>query len=115
MIEELDLVVLTHDIENYNLKLGEIADIVRRTALDLPGGGVKSPTGEILPGDYEAEGFEFGRLLVLPSRDEEGVMIAQWEGCLISAVPRRCLLVDYGGGNRDWVLPPNAGYLRSIS
>ena len=28
MIEELDLVVLTHDMENYNLKLGDVGTVV---------------------------------------------------------------------------------------
>ncbi|MGA8164368.1 MAG: efflux RND transporter permease subunit [Waddliaceae bacterium] len=45
---EINIEVPQRELRAYNLKLGEIADIVRRTALDLPGGGVKSPTGEVL-------------------------------------------------------------------
>jgi multidrug efflux pump subunit AcrB len=45
---EIAIQVSTEKLRQYHLSLQEVADIVRRVSVDLPGGVVKNPQGELL-------------------------------------------------------------------
>jgi len=54
---EISIEVPQRSLRAYNLKLEDIAQIVRATALDLPGGGVKTAGGEVLLRTQERRDF----------------------------------------------------------
>ena len=75
---EISIEVPQRELRAYNLKLGQIADIIRRTALDLPGGGVKSPGGEVLLRTQERRDYasEFENIPVVSNPDGTKVTLA---------------------------------------
>ena len=75
---EISIEVPQRELRAYNLKLGEIADIVRRTALDLPGGGVKTSEGEVLLRTQERRDFasEFEDIPLVSNPDGTKVYIS---------------------------------------
>ncbi|MCB9891344.1 MAG: efflux RND transporter permease subunit [Planctomycetes bacterium] len=63
---EISIEVREAALERYRMTLGEVADAVRRSSLDLPGGSVKTDAGEILlrTEGQAYVGDEFGSIVV---------------------------------------------------
>jgi multidrug efflux pump subunit AcrB len=68
---EIGIEVSQEDLRRYGLTLPLIADMVRRTAIELPAGGVKTKSGEILLRTAERRdlGAEFADIAVLTGTD----------------------------------------------
>lgn len=75
---EISIEVPTEDLRAYGLKLNQIAGIVRSNALDLPGGGIKTPSGEMLLRTTERRDFaeEFGEIPVVAKKDGTRVLLS---------------------------------------
>jgi multidrug efflux pump subunit AcrB len=54
---EISVEVPQANLRAYGLTLGDVADRIRRTARELPGGGVKTPSGEVLVRTDERRDF----------------------------------------------------------
>jgi multidrug efflux pump subunit AcrB len=68
---EISIEVPQKSLRAYNLTLSEVADRVRKAAIELPGGGIKTAGGEILVRMKERRdyGREFARIPIITSRD----------------------------------------------
>jgi multidrug efflux pump subunit AcrB len=66
-------------LRKYNLTLDQIADIVRKTALELPGGGVRTKSGEILLRTKERRDFadEFRDVPIIQNSDGSKVYLGE--------------------------------------
>ncbi|HKL25602.1 MAG TPA: efflux RND transporter permease subunit [Desulfuromonadales bacterium] len=64
---EIAIEISEQQLRRYGLTLGEVAERVRRASLDLPGGTIKTPGGEILIRTKERRytGQEYGEVVVL--------------------------------------------------
>ena len=68
---EISIEVSEHALRNYGLSFDQVAQAVRRSSLDLPGGSIKTAGGEILlRGIGQAySGEDFGRIVLLTRND----------------------------------------------
>ncbi len=68
---ELSVEVSRANLNRYDLTLSQIAGIIRRSSLDLPGGSIKTQGGEILVRVKEQKDYkdEYGRIPVITSAD----------------------------------------------
>jgi len=77
--EEVHIEISEETLRRYGLTLGQVADAVRRTSLDLPAGSVKAKGGEILIRTkgrrYYAD--EFADIAVITRSDGSKVTLAQ--------------------------------------
>ncbi len=75
---EISIEIPHEKLRAYNLKLENVAELVRSTALDLPGGGVKTPSGEVLLRTKERRDFasEFENIPVISNSDGTKVMLS---------------------------------------
>jgi len=73
---EISIEVPQENLRAYNLTLGEIAQKVRRTAVEVPGGGLKTRGGEVLVRMKERRdyGREFADVPILS--DNDGTVVA---------------------------------------
>jgi len=76
---EISIEVPQHELRRYNLTLERIAQIVRDTALELPGGGVKTPGGEILLRTQERRDYaaEYEDIAVVTNPDGSKVRLGE--------------------------------------
>ncbi len=76
---EISIEVSEQTLRRYGLTLGQVADAVRASSLDLPGGSVRTDAGEVLikaeAKRYDAEGFE--NIPVLTSPDGAEVLLGE--------------------------------------
>jgi multidrug efflux pump subunit AcrB len=75
---EISVEIPAAKLRAYNLRLEQVADLVRLTALDLPGGGVKTPGGEVLLRTKERRDYaeEFKDIAVVSNPDGTQVTLA---------------------------------------
>ena len=76
---EISVEISQAKLREYGLTLDRVAEIIRKNALDLPAGGVKTPAGEILLRTAERRdyGREFERLRLLSSPDGADVRLGK--------------------------------------
>jgi len=76
---EIAVEVSQQNLRTYGLTLGGIADVIRRHAMEMPGGGVKTKSGEILVRMDERRdlGREFGDIPVVTAADGTTVKVSQ--------------------------------------
>ena len=76
---EISIEVSQENLRRYNLTLEEIAARLKNAAVDLPGGGIKTSTGEILIRVKERRdyGRQFGRIPVITARDGTQVLLEE--------------------------------------
>ncbi|MGB2819415.1 MAG: efflux RND transporter permease subunit [Phycisphaerae bacterium] len=74
---EIVIEVPEAELRKYAVTLGDIADAIRQTALDMPAGGVKSRGGEVLLRTAERRDFasEFADIAAISRRDGTEVQI----------------------------------------
>lgn len=74
---EIAIEVPQENLRAYGLTLGEIASIIRRSAVELPAGGVKTESGEVLLRTQERRDFasEFANIPVLSRPDGSKVFL----------------------------------------
>lgn len=75
---EIAIEIPEKDLREHNLTLEGIAQIVRETALELPAGGVRSPSGEILLRTQERRNFaeEFADISIISNPDGSKVRLS---------------------------------------
>ncbi len=75
---EIDISVPQSRLRAYNLTLADIAQAIRRAAVELPGGSIKSEGGDVLVRMNERRDFgrEFGRIPIITSNDGTEVLLA---------------------------------------
>lgn len=68
---ELSVEISQTTLKQYNLTLGQVAEIIRRSSLDLPGGSIKTRGGEILVRVKEQKDFknEYAAIPVITNAD----------------------------------------------
>lgn len=76
---EIEVEVPQKNLRAYNLTLSKIADTIRRTAIDLPAGAVKAPSGEVLLRTQERRDFasEFGDIPIVSQPDGSKVFLEE--------------------------------------
>ncbi len=74
---EISIEIPSAHLREYNLKLEQVSDLVRSTALDLPGGGVKAPGGEVLIRTKEKRDFasEYEDIPIVSNKDGTRVLL----------------------------------------
>jgi hypothetical protein len=74
---EIHIEIPQETLRKYNLTLGDVAAKVRRTALELPGGGVKTQGGEILLrlAERRDAGADFASIPILSDQDGTEVLL----------------------------------------
>jgi len=74
---EISIEVPQDKLRAYNLTLDDVAAKVRQAAVELPGGGIKTDSGEILVRMRERRdyGEEFGRIPIISSSDGTRVLL----------------------------------------
>jgi len=77
---EITVEIPQAELRKYALTLGDVAESIRQTALDMPAGGVKSPGGEVLLRTAERRNFasEFRDVAAISRRDGTEVQIGQF-------------------------------------
>ncbi len=67
-----------HTLREYNLTLGDVADIIARSSEDIPAGAVETQTGEILLRMQERKQWaaQFGEIDIIPGADGGRVTLA---------------------------------------
>jgi len=75
---QIDIEIPQHYLRAYNLTLDDIAHIVGRTSIELPGGGVKTTQGEVLLRTEERRhhGSEFANIPVISNADGSKVLLS---------------------------------------
>ena len=75
---EISIEISEENLRRYNLTLHQVAGIIRRASLDLPGGSVKTSGGEILIRTNEKKHFgqEFESVVVLSKPSGEKVLLS---------------------------------------
>ena len=76
---EIGIEISQEDLRRYNLTLDQVAAIIRRSALDLPGGRVKASGGEILVRTKERRytGREYAELPIITRNDGTTVTLEE--------------------------------------
>jgi len=74
---EIAIEVSLDKLRNYNLTLEQIADIIRRTAVTIPAGGIKTSGGEILLRTQERREYarEFSDIPIITNPDGSNVLL----------------------------------------
>jgi multidrug efflux pump subunit AcrB len=74
---EIDISVPQAQLRAYNLTLAQIAETIRRAAVELPGGSIKSEGGDVLVRMNERRefGHEFGRIPIITSNEGTEVLL----------------------------------------
>ncbi len=75
---EIGIEIPSENLRAYNLKLEDVGNRIRSSALDLPGGGVKTSGGEVLLRTKERRDFagEFAEIPIVSSSDGSQVMLS---------------------------------------
>ncbi len=75
---EIAVEINEENLQRYNLTLGKVAERIRRASLDLPGGTIKTSSGEILVRTKERKynGVEYGQIPILTQADGREVLLA---------------------------------------
>jgi multidrug efflux pump subunit AcrB len=75
---EISVEVPQASLRSYGLTLGDVADRIRRTARELPGGGVKTPSGEVLVRTDERRDYasEFRDIPIVTAEDGTQLRLA---------------------------------------
>jgi multidrug efflux pump subunit AcrB len=68
---EISIEISEHTLQKYNLTFSEVADAVRQSSIDLPGGAIKSDNGNILlrTKGQAYEGWQFAQIVLLTRAD----------------------------------------------
>ncbi|MGD9382647.1 MAG: efflux RND transporter permease subunit [Desulfobacterales bacterium] len=74
---EISVEIPQNTLRTYNLTLEEVAQRIGRTSVELPGGAVKSPGGDILVRVKERKDFghEFGKIPIITANDGTQVLL----------------------------------------
>ena len=74
---EISIEIPQDSLRSYGLTLQEVADIVARASVEVPGGGMKTASGEILVrvDDRRDYGVEFGKIPLLTGADGTQVLL----------------------------------------
>jgi multidrug efflux pump subunit AcrB len=74
---EISIEIPQATLRAHNLTLGEIAQRIRRTSVELPGGAIKTESGDILVRVNERRdyGHEFGKIPIITANDGTRVML----------------------------------------
>lgn len=74
---EIGIEIPQRTLRTYNLTLDEVAKRIGRTSLELPGGAVKAPGGDILVRVKERKDFghEFGKIPIITANDGTQVLL----------------------------------------
>jgi multidrug efflux pump subunit AcrB len=74
---EISIEISQNTLRTYNLTLEEIAQRIGRTSVELPGGAVKTPGGDVLVRVKERKDFghEFGKIPVITANDGTQVLL----------------------------------------
>ncbi len=75
---EIDISVPQAQLRTYGLTLDQIAQIIRRAAVELPGGAIKTESGDVLVRMQERRdfGYEFGRIPIISSNEGTQVLLS---------------------------------------
>ena len=75
---EIDISVPQAKLRAYGLTLDEIAQAIRRAAVELPGGAIKTDSGDVLVRMNERRDFghEFGRIPIISSNEGTQVLLS---------------------------------------
>ncbi|MFO7715263.1 efflux RND transporter permease subunit [Desulfosarcina sp.] len=76
---EISISVPQAKLRTYGLTLEQIAQTIRRAAVELPGGSIKTDSGDVLVRMTERREFgpEFGRIPIITTNDGTQVMLAE--------------------------------------
>jgi multidrug efflux pump subunit AcrB len=76
---EIAIEVPLENLRNYDLTLGRIAEEIRNTAVEVPGGGIKTPAGEVLLRTKERRDFanEFYDIPVISNPEGTNVLLGE--------------------------------------
>ncbi|MEX1013484.1 MAG: efflux RND transporter permease subunit [Waddliaceae bacterium] len=74
---EISIEIPQDTLRAYGLTLEEVANLVRNTALDLPAGGIRTPSGEVLIRTQERRNLakEFEDIPVISTREGAGIRL----------------------------------------
>ncbi len=74
---EISVEIPMRTLRNYDLTLGEVAQRIRTASVDIPGGAIKSPSGDVLLRMKEQRdlALEFGRVPVITAGDGSQVLL----------------------------------------
>ena len=74
---EISVEIPQNTLRTYNLTLEEVAQRIGRTSVELPGGAVKTPGGDVLVRVMERKDFghEFGKIPVITANDGTQVLL----------------------------------------
>ncbi|UCG14318.1 MAG: efflux RND transporter permease subunit [Deltaproteobacteria bacterium] len=74
---EISIEIPQDNLRTYNLTLGEVAQRIRRASVELPGGAIKSESGDILVRmkDRRDYGREFAHVPIVTTRDGSRVLL----------------------------------------
>ncbi|MGB2928953.1 MAG: efflux RND transporter permease subunit [Desulfobacterales bacterium] len=74
---EISVEIPQDTLRTYNLTLEEVAMLIRRTSVELPGGAVKTPGGDVLVRVKERKdyGHEFGKIPIITANDGTQVLL----------------------------------------
>lgn len=74
---EISVEIFQDTLRQYGLTLGEVARRIRRASVELPGGAIKTPGGDVLVRMKERRdyGREFGRIPIITARDGTQVLL----------------------------------------
>jgi multidrug efflux pump subunit AcrB len=74
---EISIEIPLSTLRSYNLTLDEVAQRIRRTALELPGGAIKTESGDILVRVNERRdyGHEFGKIPIITGNDGSRMLL----------------------------------------
>jgi multidrug efflux pump subunit AcrB len=74
---EISVEISQDTLRTYNLTLEEVAQRIGRTSVELPGGAVKTPGGDILVRVKERKdyGYEFGKIPIITANDGTQVLL----------------------------------------
>ena len=74
---EISIEISQATLRAYNLTLDEVAQRIRRTAVELPGGAIKAESGDILVRVNERRNFghEFGKIPIITANDGTRVLL----------------------------------------
>jgi multidrug efflux pump subunit AcrB len=74
---EISIEIPLATLRSYNLTIDEVAQRIRRTSVELPGGAIKSESGDILVRVKERRdyGHEFGKIPIITNNDGSRVLL----------------------------------------
>jgi len=74
---EIAIEIPQNTLRKYNLTLGAVAQIIRNTAVELPGGAIRAATGDVLVRVKERRdyGREFGKIPIITANDGTEVLL----------------------------------------